>query len=54
MLDLTRNHIKVMEPKPAGLKANKKNQVEDQKEAKLQPTTIGQGVTARLTIEASK
>ncbi len=54
MLDLTRNHIKVMEPKPAGLKANKKSKVENQKEAKLQPTTIGQGVTARLTIEASK
>ncbi len=54
MLDLTRNHIKVMEPKPAGLKANNNNEVENQKKAKLQPSTIGQGVSARLTIEASK
>lgn len=53
MLDLTRNHIKVMEPKPAGLKAQN-NKVQNQKEAKLKPAAIGRGVTARLTIEATK
>ncbi len=54
MLDLTRNHIKVMEPKPAGLKTPDVKNVESKKEAKVIPAAIRRGVSARVTIEETK
>ena len=55
MLDLTRNHIKVMEPKPAALKAQKQNNNGNEaKEASRQVGVFGIGVTGPIAKEATK